>query len=304
MRLSTDAAIRLATFDWLFQKISEQGDVLPRQVLVQGFSFKGQRVPLMGPQGIFKPKVLHKIPLSITTSPNSPYNDSFSKDGFLIYKYRGANPQHHENMGLRKALIQQTPLVYFHGVVPGKYLAVFPVFIVGDLIDQLSFKVAADDSLYIEKALFDKSLKDNDTAARRAYITSSVRHRLHQRGFRERVLDAYKNQCAFCRLKHRELLDAAHIIPDSQPDGDPIVNNGIALCKLHHAAFDKYFLGIRSDYVIQVRDDILKEKDGPMLRHGLQGLHNQKLLIPRKLDLRPSTNLLERRWGQFMRSTR
>jgi putative restriction endonuclease len=304
MRKNDDASIRLAVFDWLSQNVSEKGDVLPRSLLTQGFIYKGQRIPLMGPQGIFKPKVLNNIPISITTSPNSPYSDSFGPDGLLLYKYRGTNPQHHENVGLRRAMIHQAPLVYFHGIVPGKYMAVFPVFIVGDQINKLSFKVAADDSLYIENALFDNTTKDNDTVSRRVYITSSVLRRLHQRGFRERVLDAYKNQCALCRLKHRELLDAAHIIPDSQPEGEPVVNNGIARCKLHHAAFDKFFLGIRFDYIIHVRKDILKEKDGPMLRHGLQGLHNQKLLLPQKKDLYPSTILLERRWEQFKNSTR
>ncbi|TFH46735.1 MAG: hypothetical protein E4G94_01800 [ANME-2 cluster archaeon] len=60
---------------------------------------------------------------------------------------------------------------------------------------------------------------------------------LHQRGFRERVLLAYHTQCSFCRIKHAELLDAAHIIPDSEPKSLPVVPNGISLCKLHHAGF-------------------------------------------------------------------
>ena len=100
-------------------------------------------------------------------------------------------------------------------------------------------------------------------------------------------------------MRHRELLDAAHIIPDNQPGGDPVVKNGIALCKLHHAAYDSYLLGIRPDYIIQVRQDVLSEIDGPMLRHGLQGLHNTKISIPRRAEHRPSPDLLERRWQWF-----
>ncbi len=111
------------------------GDVLPRLILAQGFVFKGTRVPLLGPQGIFKPKVLTEIPLSITTSPKGPYDDSFASDGYLLYRYRGTDPQHHENVGLRKAGVKDTPLIYFHGVVPGKYLAVYPVFIAADMLD-------------------------------------------------------------------------------------------------------------------------------------------------------------------------
>ena len=187
--------------------------------------------------------------------------------------------------------------------MPGKYLAVWPVFIVGDIPEKLSFKVAVDDMAYLEKmrngAVSKNMISDDDSIDRRVYITSAVRQRLHQRGFRERVLAAYRERCALCRLHHRELLDAAHIIPDNEPGGDPVVKNGISLCKLHHAAFDKLFLGIRSDYFVVIRHDVLNETDGPMLRHGLQGLHNSKLMLPRKVDLRPDPNLLERRWQRF-----
>jgi putative restriction endonuclease len=77
------------------------------------------------------------------------------------------------------------------------------------------------------------------------------------------------------------------------------VNNGIALCKLHHAAFDKFFIGIRPDYVIIIRKDILIETDGPMLRHGLQGLHNTPLYVPKRRELKPAPELLDRRWQRF-----
>lgn len=298
-----DAEVRMAAFDWLSQKTIELGDVLPRAVLSQEFQFHGQRIPLLGPQGIFKPKILPELPLSITTAPRGPYDDSFDNDGFLLYKYRGTDQRHHENSGLRKAMLQRMPLIYFHGVVPGKYLAVWPVFIVGDIPEKLTFKVAADDMAFVENIIGYSTgvntVRDDESASRRAYITSAVRQRLHQRGFRERVLTAYRDQCALCRLRHRELLDAAHIIPDSQPGGDPIVQNGIALCKLHHAAFDNFFLGIRPDYMIIVRADVLKETDGPMLRHGLQGLHNNRLIIPRKAEYYPSPELLGRRWKLF-----
>lgn len=80
-------------------------------------------------------------------------------------------------------------------------------------------------------------------------------------------------------LQHQELLDAAHIIPDKDEMGEPTVNNGIALCKIHHAAFDRNILGIRPDLVIETRVDVLNEADGPMLRYGLQEMHGLKLSI-------------------------
>lgn len=301
---SIDFEVRVAAFSWLSEQVAHHDDVIPRRTLENGFLFQDQRVPLLGPQGIFKPKILPEIPLSITTAPSGPYDDSFGYDGLLMYRYRGTNPMHHENVGLRKAFQRRTPLIYFHGVVPGKYLAVWPVFIVGDVQEKLTFKVAVEDIAYTRKAntLERKEIHDSEDSARRSYITTQVRSRLHQRGFRERVLAAYRDQCALCRLKHRELLDAAHIIPDTDPDGDPVVRNGIAMCKLHHAAFDKLFFGIRPDYVVVVRDDVLAETDGPMLLHGIQGLHNTSILLPRHADLRPDPESLSKRWDLFRKA--
>jgi putative restriction endonuclease len=81
-------------------------------------------------------------------------------------------------------------------------------------------------------------------------------------------------QCAFCRLRHEELLDAAHIIPDVEPAGEPLIRNGLSLCILHHAAYDRYFIGIRPDFTLEVREDIRHEEDGPTLLHAIQGLHD------------------------------
>lgn len=301
--IDIDRKVRPAAFNWLIEQVRIHGDVLPRSVLAQGFKSENQRVPLVATQGIFKPKLLPQIPLSITTTPEGPYDDSFGSDGLLLYRYRGTDPQHRDNSGLRIAMFRKVPLVYFHGDIPGKYLAVWPVFIVGDEPENLTFKVAVDDISLIDsnwEGIGEASgVSDTGADARRAYITASVRNRLHQRGFRERVLRAYREKCAFCRLRHLELLEAAHIIPDGEPDGEPIVKNGISLCKFHHAAFDRLLLGVRPDYVIEVREDILKEKDGPMLLHGLQGLHHQKIILPRPTELRPNPDLLERRYQRF-----
>jgi putative restriction endonuclease len=298
-----DKRVRTAAFNWLNEQVSVHGDVLPRSVLAQGFKFEGQSIPLVSPQGIFKPKLLPQIPLSITTTPEGPYDDSFGPDGLLLYRYRGTDPQHRDNAGLRMAIFRKVPLIYFHGVIPGKYLAVWPVFIVGDDPENLTFKVEVEDSSYIGADLESEGrsnfVSDPPAEGRRAYLTAEVRQRLHQRGFRERVIHAYREQCAFCRLRHLELLDAAHIIPDGEPGGAPVVNNGISLCKLHHAAFDRFLLGVTPDFEIEVRRDILREKDGPMLVHGIQGLHHKKIILPRRSELKPDPDLLDRRYQRF-----
>ena len=300
-----DFAVRRAAFDWLEHQVAIHGDVLPRDILAQGFDWQGQRVPLLGPQGIFKPRVLN-IPISIATIPSGPYDDGYSSDGLLRYRYRGEDPQHRDNAGLRQAMRERTPLIYFYRLDTGKYLAVWPVFIVGDQPDALTFTVEVDDTHSVSQAMVDQRredfFEDAATDARRAYITASVRQRVHQRSFRVRVLKAYQEQCAMCRLRHEQLLDAAHIVPDTEPEGEPIVPNGLALCKLHHAAFDGQFLGIRPDYVIEVRQDILRESDGPMLQHGLKEMHHTKLWVPKDRRLRPDADLLALRYEDFRAS--
>ena len=59
--------------------------------------------------------------------------------------------------------------------------------------------------------------------------------------------------------------------------------------KLHHAAFDRHFLTVRPDYTIEVRRSILEEEDGPMLLHGLKGMHDRPIYLPRELSLLPET---------------
>jgi len=96
-----------------------------------------------------------------------------------------------------------------------------------------------------------------------------------------------------------ELLDAAHIIPDHDEGGDPKVTNGLSLCKIHNAVFDRQFIGITPDYEVEVRADILEEEDGPMLRWGLQEMHGKKILLPGRKEDRPDRDLLDKRYQLF-----
>ena len=292
-----DQRVRQQAFEFLEKLTIDHGDVLPYWALHEGFNFEGNRVPLLGPQGIFKPRILD-LPLSITTSPNSPYNDSFSSDGLLHYKYRGTDPAHRDNVGLREIMNQSIPLIYLHGVVKGRYVAAWPVFIVNDNPINLTFNVAVDEKREIGFTE-NHQIQDDATAVRRRYATAAVLVRLHQRTFREKVLNAYRHSCAVCQLKHDSLLDAAHIIPDSEEAGEPLVSNGMSLCKLHHAAFDQNILGISPDFIAEIRTDILNEKDGPMLKYGLQEMHGLRISMPRKQEDKPNRDALAERYRRF-----
>lgn len=295
-----DATVRNAAFEWLKAQVAAYGDVLPRALLAGGFPLDGARVPLLSPQGIFKPRVLREAPLSITTAPNGPYDDAFGPNDLLRYRYRGTDPEHADNRGLRFAMQERLPLVYLHGLIPGRYVPAWPVFVVGDHREGLTFTVAVDEERHRWPAAraLSPGVHDDAEGPRRRYATAAVRQRLHQRAFRERVLAAYRNECAFCRFRHAELLDAAHIVPDAEA-GEPVITNGLALCKLHHAAFDRNFLGIRPDYVVQVRRDLLDEEDGPTLVHGIQALHGTRIHVPRRSVHRPDRQRLELRYRTF-----
>jgi putative restriction endonuclease len=299
-----DRRVRWAAFDHLGRLADRFGDVVPYAPLIEGFQFEGQRVPLLGPQGIFKPAVLPEMPLTIATAPPKPgrpqpYDDEIGEDGFLRYRYRGTDPSHWNNVGLRLAWQRQVPLVYLHGIVPGQYMVQWPVYIHADDPGSLTFTVAMDDPQMLRPDLTDTVVDD----ARRAYVTRLVRQRVHQLGFRTRVLRAYRQSCSVCRLAHAELLDAAHILGDKHPLGEPHVSNGLALCKLHHAAFDRDILGIRPDHVVQIRHDILDEIDGPMLRHGLQDLHGADLMVlPNRRAEKPRSEFLLERYEHFLQA--
>src|SRR5256886_11556972 len=189
-----DAAVRLRAFAFLTEQRRRFGEAsVPRPVLERGFDFEGVRVPLIGPQGIFKPAILPEVPLTITTAPpvegrDRPYDDGFTEAG-LRYRYRGTDPNHRDNVGLRTAMLRQTPLIYLHGIVPGLYEAAWPVFVVAADPIGLAFAVAVDDQVSVSGAWL-----VNDAAGVvmvRVYFRNVYGLRLRQKGFWAKDVEAY-----------------------------------------------------------------------------------------------------------------
>ena len=102
--------------------------------------------------------------------------------------------------------------------------------------------------------------------------------------------DAVLADAAPARLVHREAVDGHG------------ASNGLSLCKLHHAAFDRHFLTVRPDYMIEVRQSILEEEGGPMLLHGLKDMHDRPIYVPREVTLQPDRARLEERYAACTRS--
>jgi putative restriction endonuclease len=307
VRIDADAEVRLQAFRFLEEQTRVHPNAIPWRVLLAGFHHDGRRVPLVSQQGIFKPAVC-RLSLSIRTAPmvegrDRPYDDELGAEGLLQYRYRGTDRSHRENDGLRTAMREKVPIVYLYGVAEGWYVAEWPVFVVKDDERTLTFHVAVGDQPASLSGPMDLAHLDLETDAARRYATRTALVRLHQQAFRKRVLQAYRDRCAICRLRHGELLDAAHILPDGHPRGAPIVPNGLALCTLHHAAFDRNVLGVRPDLRVDIRLDVLEEVDGPMLQHGLQGFHGAVLEVPRSEAQRPRREFLEERYQIFRKAS-
>jgi putative restriction endonuclease len=229
--------------------------------------------------------------LSILTSLNSPYDDILDTAAFVKYDYRaGAST---DNDKLRRAFQLQAPLIYLEAIRTAVYVPHYPVYVVADDPVGRVFTITMDESL--------RFFGDPATlpADQRAYAERTTRARLHQPAFRAKVMNAYASSCATCSLRHVELLDAAHIVADADRNGFATVTNGLCLCKIHHAAYDRNLLGVTPDYVVQIDEALLDEIDGPVLRHGLQDMHGMPLSVPHRVGDRPDRDALARRYAEF-----
>ena len=94
--------------------------------------------------------------------------------------------------------------------------------------------------------------------------------------FTSTVLLAYENQCSFCGFSGSLRgalvgIDAAHVQMRSHRGPDRI-DNGLALCVLHHRLFDRGALGLDENLRIMVSQHImLREEDSPVPVKDLAG---------------------------------
>ena len=120
------------------------------------------------------------------------------------------------------------------------------------------------------------------------------RHDGRDRCFRNVVLQAYKSRCALCELDVRVEgqpigLEAAHIKWHSV-GGPARVENGMALCVLHHKFFDSGLFTVLSDLTVWVGGLAVGDSvEESLNRYGGSVLP----VIPDCPDLRPASKFLE-----------
>lgn len=305
-----EAARREAVFGWLERKLVGGRTTLSWPEIAEGAEFRGKRQPLVHAQrGIYVPAG-SSVALSLRTSLSDPYGDEFAGDTSILYSMAKDGPGTRDNEGVMQAMQTALPVVYLRQVSkgpPAQFAVVHPVWVIAHDTATRTFRIEATpsssamdwDDLQGRSAVGEHAGYSREIV--RAYSLRRTKARLHQAAFRARVLEAYGSRCALCRLGHAELLDAAHITPDADVAGDPVVTNGLSLCRLHHGAFDLSFWAAEPDTLrVRVAKKILDEKDGPMLRHGLQALDGVQLQPPRRASDHPDRARLMRRWSAFL----
>lgn len=298
-----DAEIRSAAFAQLRQLVALHGALTNAQ-LSEGFVFDGHRLPWTNtPRGIFKPRQMRHLLSIKTVFPRGDraarYDDQrqafraiYSGEELVEYSLMGSDPDAADNRWLRSAWQSQVPLIYFLGVAPSLYRAVMPVFIAG--FDPVGLKVQV---AFAEPDRPDARFPESP--AERRYALRVVRQRLHQATFREAVIAAYGRRCALSGLPEARLLDAAHIVADTNERwGQPVISNGIPLSKIHHAAFDAHLIGIDPDYRLHVSQRLLEQNDGPLLE-ALKRQDGQRIHLPRRRDDYPDRDRLAERFDGF-----
>lgn len=289
-----DSAVELQLRQLIFQALAEltmeQGVVTRAQL--ESLQIGGETHRLIDhSRGIRNPKDMAAT-LSIVSSPDGPYADEHISDSLFAYDYRAGSTDG-DNLKMRRAYELGLPIILLRKIQPGVYVPIFPTYVVADDIANRRFMIALDESLV--------SVADplHLNPIERVYAERAMKQRLHQPEFRGRIMLAYEQQCTVCALRHGKLLDAAHIIGDDKPHGVPSVDNGLSLCKIHHAAYDANLLGISPDYVVRVNNELMDEVDGPMLQHGLKEMNGRGLLLPKRRVDRPSKGRLAERFDEF-----
>jgi putative restriction endonuclease len=298
--IDPDLALRQAAVTEARRLAALHDDLVPLPQLRAGFVVDGDRVSFGSFQkGIHRAQIQRgPAALTLTTSLKDPYGDAYDERGALFtYAYRAGSIDQPDNRALRAAYELQTPLVYFRAMAPSQYLVIAPMFVTAD--DPGARTVLLEPGLPVQDMQPGGLVSSQEV---RAYATHEARYRLHQQRFKLDVMRAYRHRCAICTLRERALVQAAHIVADAEPAGIAAVVNGLALCAIHHLAFDRNLLGIDPGGAVHISDRLLREIDGPMLRTGLQGFHGTAITVPRRPTDRPDPSRLAARFERFLRA--
>ena len=147
------------------------------------------------------------------------------------------------------------------------------------------------DEIEVERVSVEETIPPEPTLTEEKEEFDEAQRRARDYAFTEAVKDAYDDRCAICGSNRvspagNPEVEAAHIYPKSM-NGRDHVQNGIALCKLHHWAFDCGWISLSDDYEVLV-------KDAPDLNghDDFSPLEGERICLPREENKRPHPKFL------------
>lgn len=114
--------------------------------------------------------------------------------------------------------------------------------------------------------------------------------------FKKFVLAAYDRTCCVCN-RQLAIVQAAHIIPHSEPDSPNTVSNGLALCIEHHRHYDDALLLPGPDRKLVFNDERAEYLKQTKQERGLDeiaAMHGDEYSIPALKECHPSDEYLQR----------
>lgn len=149
----------------------------------------------------------------------------------------------------------------------------------------------------VEQVAQGVAINDADLAGvvpERRVVIETVTKRLRENDFKQRILSAYQNKCAFSGMQLK-LVDAAHILPVSDPLSTDATSNGIALSALYHRAFDRGLITLNSEYQIIINDEKLEKLTASDLGGGIDTFIDTvrpMIFVPAAVNDRPNINFI------------
>ena len=127
--------------------------------------------------------------------------------------------------------------------------------------------------------------------------------KLRNRAFKQAVKEAYDFRCAVCGMKIHSPntlqweVEAVHIVPHSKNGKDDLLN-GLALCRLHHWAFDVGWFTLEDNFKILASRKIkdLSADFGKLGDYDFMGelsKENSRIFLPREQRIHPHPNAIK-----------
>ncbi len=156
----------------------------------------------------------------------------------------------------------------------------------------------------IVKKIYKKERPENYNPFETKKIVQITREaKLRNRAFKQAVKEAYDFRCAVCGMKIYSPntlqweVEAVHIVPHSRNGKDDLLN-GLALCRLHHWAFDVGWFTLEDNFKILASRKIkdLSSDFGKLGNYDFMGQlsqENLRISLPEEQGIYPHPNALK-----------